>query len=84
MRDEPMTVFIVNHNGMSLEAFGQERPPLETGAISSRRISRNVDHGRPASSVKHGRHPGWTDFSVDLATGEVRFDDAAASPKSVE
>jgi hypothetical protein len=34
IRDRPMTVFVVDHNGMSLEAFGRIGPPLEDDVIS--------------------------------------------------
>jgi hypothetical protein len=77
-RDGPMTVFIVDHNGMSLEAFGPNGRLWKTDTISCGGFGDTaftdtclIGEARQAS------RPGWTRFSVDLATGEVAFGDAA-------
>jgi hypothetical protein len=73
-RDGPMTVFIVDHNGMSLEAFGTNGRLWKTDTISFRGF-RNTAL-TDTSITGEARHPsrlGWTPFAVDLATGEVRF-----------
>lgn len=81
--DEPGTFFVVDHDGKSLEAFGRNGRLWKSGVISCggfRELSltddRLIGEARQAS--------GWTDFSVDLATGEVRFGDAVALPISLE
>jgi len=72
MRDALMTVFVVDHNGASLEAFGTNGRLWKTDAIGSggfRRMALTAD-----ALVGEARHPsgrGWTGFSVKLATGEV-------------
>jgi hypothetical protein len=72
--DDARTVFLVDHNGMSLEAFGTSGRLWKTGTISFRGF-RNTE--LTATSVtgeaRHPSRPGWTGFSIDLATGEVRF-----------
>jgi hypothetical protein len=72
-RNEPLTLFVVNHNDMSLEAFGR------TGRLwRTNPISRGGFRGMAltdATIVGEARHPRWTPFSVKLATGEVRFGD---------
>jgi hypothetical protein len=72
--DAPRTLFLVDHNGMSLELFGKSGRLWKTNTISSggfREIALEdtaiVGQARQAS--------GWTAFSVKLATGEVRFED---------
>ena len=77
MRDDPMTVFIVDHNGMSLEAFGRSGRLWKTGTIGSggfRRMA--ITDTRLVGEARHPSRPGWAGFSVKLATGEVRFADA--------
>jgi hypothetical protein len=73
--DEPRTLFLVDHNGMSLEAFGKSGRLWKTDTISSGGFrdtavtdTRFIGEARQSS--------GWTAFSVKLATGEVRFADA--------
>jgi len=74
-RDGPFTMFVVDHNGMSLEAFGRNGRLWKTDAISCggfRDIAftdtRLIGEARQAS--------GWVRFSADRATGDVRFADA--------
>jgi hypothetical protein len=75
MRDELLRVFVVNHNGMSLEAFGTTGRLWKTDTISSggfRRMALTADE-----LVGEARHPaaaGWVGFSVKLATGAVEID----------
>lgn len=74
MRDEPLTLFVVNHNGMSLEAFGRTGRLWKTDTISSggfRRMAIKDDE-----LVGEARQPapaGWAGFSVKLATGAVEI-----------
>jgi hypothetical protein len=81
--DAPRTVFVVDHAGRSLEAFGRSGRIWKSGVISSggfRELSLTDD-----SLIGEARQAsGWTDFSVDLASGEVRFGDTTATPKSME
>ncbi|MGA8808095.1 MAG: hypothetical protein WB973_09490 [Thermoanaerobaculia bacterium] len=81
--DAPRTVLVVDHDGRSLEGFGRNGRLWKSGVISSggfRELSLSDD-----SLIGEAREAsGWTDFFVDLATGEVRFGDAAAVPKSLE
>ena len=75
IRNEPLTLYIVNHNGMSLEAFGQTGRLWKTDNISSggfRRMTITRDE-----LVGEARHPllvGWARFSVKLTTGDVKFE----------
>ena len=81
--DAPRTVFVVDHDGRSLEAFGRNGRLWKSGVISCggfRELSLTDD-----SIIGEARQAsGWTEFSVDLATGEVRFGDEVAAPKSLE
>jgi hypothetical protein len=77
MRDDPMTVFVVDHNGMSLEAFGRTGRLWKTDTIGCggfRRMA--ITDTRLVGEARHPSRPGWAGFSVKLATGEVRFADA--------
>lgn len=72
MRNEPFTLFVVDHNGMSLEAFGTTGRLWKTNAISSggfRQMALTPD--ALIGEACHPTHPGWVAFSVNLATGEV-------------
>lgn len=75
LRDEPLTLFVVNHNGTSLEAFGKTGRLWKTDTISAggfRRMSITGDE-----LVGEARHPllvGWARFSVKLTTGDVKFE----------
>jgi len=78
MRDALMTVFLVIHNGMSLEAFGTNGRLWKTDTIGSggfRRMALTANELVGEARDPSGR--GWTGFSVKLATGEVRFEDAS-------
>ena len=71
MRDEPFTVFVVNHDGRGLEAFGRSGRLWKTNAISSGGFRRMAitDH-ELVGEARHPTRPGWAGFSVKLATGD--------------
>ena len=74
MRDEPMTLFVVDHDGKSLEAFGQTGRLWKTDRISSggfRRMS--LTDRALVGEVRQWWRAEWVGFAVNLATGEVRF-----------
>jgi hypothetical protein len=71
-RDVAMTLFIVDHNGMSLEAFGTNGRLWKTDTISCGgfRDTAFTD----TCLIGEARHAsGWIPFSLDLATGDVHF-----------
>jgi hypothetical protein len=74
-RDGPMTLFIVDHNGMSLEAFGRNGRLWKTDTISCGGF-RDTAFTATCLIGEARQASGWTPFSVDLETGEVRFEDA--------
>jgi hypothetical protein len=72
--EESGTLFIVDHNGTSLEAFGSAGRLWKTDAIGSGGFREILFTDR--GIIGEARHPsGWTAFSVN-ETGEVRFHDA--------
>ena len=76
MRDELMTLFVVDHNGTSLEAFGRtgrlwKTDPIGSGGFRGIAITDTTLVGE----ARHPSRPGWAGFSVKLTTGEVRFAD---------
>jgi len=74
MADKLRTLFVVVHGGRRLEAFGRDGLLWKTEAIGSERI-RHMDMA-DTTIVGEGVHPllrGWTNFTVELATGKVRF-----------
>jgi hypothetical protein len=74
--DERWTMFIVDHNGMSLEGFGKGGRLWKTDTISSGGFRETgMTDTRIIGEARHPSRPGWTGFSVNLATGEVRFED---------
>jgi hypothetical protein len=75
MSDYRTTVFVVDHNGMSLEAFGKSGRLWKTDSISSGGF-REMAVTETTFTGEARRASGWTPFSVDLATGEVRFEEA--------
>ena len=71
--DEPLTLFVINHDGRSLEAFGRAGRLWKTGAISDGAFRRVCLEGDEL--VGQGWHSlvdEWIGFSIELATGEVR------------
>jgi hypothetical protein len=77
MMNHPRTVFLVDHNGMSLEAFGTSGRLWKTDTISFRgfRNTALTDTGI-TGEARHPSRLGWTPFAVDLATGEAHFGEA--------
>jgi hypothetical protein len=76
MRDEPNTVYAVDHNGMSLEGFGKTGRLWKTDTIGSGGFRDTaVTNTRIIGEARQSSPPGWIRFSVKLATGEVRFED---------
>jgi hypothetical protein len=74
MRDEPMTVFIVSHRNMSLEAFGRTGRLWKTDAIGSggfRGVA--ITDTRLLGEARYAYLGEWAGFSVKLATGEVEL-----------
>ena len=72
MGNNPLTVFIVDHNGRSLEAFGKTGRLWKTHIISCGGF-RNTSL-TDTCLLGEARHPfrqKWVRFSVNLATGEV-------------
>jgi hypothetical protein len=83
MLDYPRTVFIVDHRGLSLEAFGRSGRLWKTDAIGSGGFRNTaVTDTSFIGEARAGSR--WARFSVDLASGEVRFATAGPAPKSVE
>jgi hypothetical protein len=69
-------VFVVDHNGLSLEAFGGtgrlwKTDPIGCGGFRRMAITDTTLVGE----ARHPFPPWWARFSVKLATGEVRFED---------
>jgi hypothetical protein len=76
LRDDPMTVFVVNHNDMRLEAFGKTGRLWRTGSIGwggFRQIA--ITDTRIIGEARQPFPPWWACFSVNLGTGEVRIGD---------
>jgi hypothetical protein len=74
--DAPRTLFLVDHDGMSLELFGKRGRLWKTDTISSggfREIS--LEDTSIVGEARQASPEAWVRFSVELATGEVRFAD---------
>jgi hypothetical protein len=80
MRNEPLTLFVIDHSGICLEAFGVNGRLWKTvpiGAAGYREMAMTDD-----SIVGEALYPStrvWVPFSVSIATGEVRFRGARRS-----
>jgi hypothetical protein len=75
--DAHRTLFVVDHNGKSLEAFGRSGRLWKTDTISCGGFRRmDLTETSIIGEARQSSPPGWAAFSVKLATGEVRFDDA--------
>jgi len=75
--DEQGTLFIVDHDGWSLEGFGKSGRLWKTGPIGCGGIRDTaLTNTRLIGETRQPFPPWWIGFSVELATGEVRFDDA--------
>ena len=78
MVDERRTVFIVDHNGKSLEAFGKTGRLWKTDTNSSGGFREtSLADDSIVGEARQASPPGWTGFSVKLAKGEVHFEDGA-------
>ncbi|HEX3070343.1 MAG TPA: hypothetical protein VHX14_17380 [Thermoanaerobaculia bacterium] len=76
LRDAPLTVLLVNHDDMRLEAFGSTGRLWKTDTIGCggfRQIT--ITDTSIIGETRYPFPPWWTPFSVSLATGEVFFDD---------
>jgi hypothetical protein len=72
MRDEPLTLFVVNHNGMRLEAFGTTGRLWKTDTISAGGFRRMVlTEDALVGEARHPTRPVWVGFFVNLVTGRV-------------
>lgn len=71
-RNAAMTLFIVDHNGMSLEAFGTNGRLWKTGTISCGGF-RDTAFTDTCLIGEARQASGWIPFSLDLATGDVHF-----------
>jgi hypothetical protein len=75
MQNAALTLFVVDHNGMSLEAFGRTGRLWKTDTISSGGFrSMAITPDELAGEARLLTRPGWTRFFVNLATGEVELD----------
>jgi hypothetical protein len=72
--DAAGTLFLVDHNGMSLELFGKAGRLWKTDTISSGGF-REISLEDTSIAGEARQASGWTAFSVELTTGEVRFED---------
>jgi hypothetical protein len=76
IRDDPMTVFVVDHNGISLEAFGRDGRLWKTDAIGCGGFrGMAIANDSIVGEARQSSPPRWVGFSVKLATGEVWFGD---------
>ena len=70
--EKPPTLLIVDHNGVSLEAFGKSGRLWKTGAISVGGFRRMGFTGYAIlGEARHPKRPGWARFFVMLATGKM-------------
>ena len=74
MRNEPMTLFVVGHRNMSLEAFGRtgrlwKTDPIGSGGFRAMVITDTELLGQ----ARYACLGKWVGFSVKLATGEVEL-----------
>jgi hypothetical protein len=77
--DAANTLLMVDHNGMSFEMFGKSGRLWKTDTISAggfREIS--IEDGFIAGEARRGSGERWVRFSVDVVTGEVRFEDGGS------
>ncbi|MCU1347075.1 MAG: hypothetical protein JWO56_105 [Acidobacteria bacterium] len=73
MYDDPMTLFVVNHNGRSMEAFGRTGRLWKTDTIGCGEFrGMALTDDTIVGEARQPFPPGWARFSVKLTTGEVR------------
>jgi len=74
MWDDLRTVFLVDHDGRSLEAFGENGRLWKTDIISCEGFRDTaITDTHFAGEARHPSSGAWTCFCVELATGEVRW-----------
>ncbi len=74
IRDEPLTLFVVDHDDKSLEAFGKTGRLWKTDRISSGGFRRlTLTNGALLGEARQWWRAEWVGFAVNLATGQVRF-----------
>ena len=74
MRDEAMTLFVVSHGNMSLEAFGRSGRLWKTDAIGSGGFrGMAMTDTELLGEARYACLDDWVRFSVKLATGEVEL-----------
>ncbi|HEX9983918.1 MAG TPA: hypothetical protein VGF69_11690 [Thermoanaerobaculia bacterium] len=79
MRNAAMTLYVVDHDGMSLEAFGRTGRLWKTGNIGSGGFrSMALREEELVGEARYPTRTGWAWFSVKLATGEVEIDASGA------
>lgn len=72
MRDPLMTFFLINHNDVSLEAFGVATRLWKTaGGLRNLALCDDQVVGEALQSSGE-----WAEFSIDVMTGEVRSEPA--------
>jgi hypothetical protein len=72
--DESRTVFVIDHKGVFLEAFGRSGRLWKTKRIGCggfRNLTLTAE--RLAGEARQPYPKGWAGFSVEVATGEVQF-----------
>jgi hypothetical protein len=72
MRDYATTVFVIDHNGMRLEAFGRGGWLWRTGILGCGEFRGvTIADDRLVGEARQSSPPEWARFSVSLATGEA-------------
>ena len=72
--NDPMTLVVVNHDDLRLEAFGETGRLWKTDRIGGGGFRRlELTDEAIAGEARHPCWPGWVGFSVNLATGEVHL-----------
>jgi len=63
---------LIDHDGMRLEAFGTNGRLWKTDVISFKGFrDLSLENTTVTGELRHPFRPGWSPFSVNLATGEV-------------
>jgi hypothetical protein len=80
MYDDPVSIFVVQHDHSSLEAFGTAGRLWKTETIGTGGFrGMELTDDSLAGEACQASPPGWVRFSVKLATGEVTLADASAA-----
>jgi hypothetical protein len=78
MLDEAFTLFVVDHNGTSLEAFGKTGRLWKTATISAGGFRGMCLSGDALVGEARSPTGGWVRFSVKIATGDYSSRNASA------